>query len=366
MSTYCGKDHATSKCDIVTEISARKSRKNRRCFLCLKPNHIIKFCRTNYKCVKCNGRHHVSICEPYPLKPDKSTEPGVETNQVNKNVFSNTKSSTFLQTARAVATDCENQNSKELRVLFYGCSQKSFIMTTVSEILKLQSIQKERIIIKAFHNKEEAMRLLDVVNICIWDIAKKAYRQIEVYVVPFICNPISGQNIQLAQFQCKHLMNLKLADLNDGESELEVDSLIGTDFFWSVVTNKMITGEYGPVALNTSLGWVLSGKMPGSKEVSTNSLHTTVMSTMIDQEHNLEESIKKFLQLDSIGITNNHEGVDLIECFNETMLFDGKHYIVRLPWKQDVGLLPDNYQVCKRRLKSLLKRLKNNSELLAR
>ena len=163
--TYCGKDHATSKCDIVTEISARKSllRKNRRCFLCLKPNHI-KFCRTNYKFVKCNGRHHVSICEPYPLSPDKSTEPGVETNRVNKNIISNTKSSTFLQIARAVATDCENQNSKELRVLFDGCSRMSFITTTVSGILKLQSIRKERIIIKALGNKEEAMRLLDVVN----------------------------------------------------------------------------------------------------------------------------------------------------------------------------------------------------------
>ena len=43
-------------------------------------------------------------------------------------------------------------------------------------------------------------------------------------------------------------MNLKLADLNDGESELEVDALIGADYFWSSVTNKMITGEFGPVA----------------------------------------------------------------------------------------------------------------------
>lgn len=40
------------------------------CFLCLRKGHIIEQCSINYKCVKCNGRHNVRLCEGHSKKPD--------------------------------------------------------------------------------------------------------------------------------------------------------------------------------------------------------------------------------------------------------------------------------------------------------
>ena len=39
----------------------------------------------------------------------------------------------------------------------------------------------------------------------------------------------------------------------------EVDILIGYDQYWNVVTGEVRKGTSGPTAINTILGWVLSG-----------------------------------------------------------------------------------------------------------
>ena len=43
------------------------------------------------------------------------------------------------------------------------------------------------------------------------------------------------------------------------DSDVDVDTLIGADYFWSIVTGVVRSGKEGPVAMETKLGWVLSG-----------------------------------------------------------------------------------------------------------
>jgi hypothetical protein len=52
--------------------------------------------------------------------------------------------------------------------------------------------------------------------------------------------------------------------------------LIDSDFHWQFVTGEMIQGQSGPVAVGTTLGWVLSGpaEVTGQQR-STVSLLTT-------------------------------------------------------------------------------------------
>ena len=68
-------------------------------------------------------------------------------------------------------------------------------------------------------------------------------------------NPISNQFIEL-EVQYEHLIELKLADSTDGESNLKVDILIGGDNYWKFVTGKVVRGRSGPVALETIMSWV--------------------------------------------------------------------------------------------------------------
>ena len=55
-----------------------------------------------------------------------------------------------------------------------------------------------------------------------------------------------------------HLEGLELADepCNSGSS---IDLLIGLDYYWNFVTGEMKRGEEGPIAINSKLGWLLSG-----------------------------------------------------------------------------------------------------------
>ena len=54
-----------------------------------------------------------------------------------------------------------------------------------------------------------------------------------------------------------YLSPLDFANISNGnESEL----LIGSDYYWAMVTGETVRGVCGsPVALQTRLGWILSG-----------------------------------------------------------------------------------------------------------
>ena len=38
-----------------------------------------------------------------------------------------------------------------------------------------------------------------------------------------------------------------------------IDVLIGSDYYWQLVSGRVVRGDDGPVALHTNLGWVLTG-----------------------------------------------------------------------------------------------------------
>ena len=84
--------------------------------------------------------------------------------------------------------------------------------------------------------------------------------------VPHICEPLTAQPIKLCASTCDHLLHLELADSCGDNSTLGVDVLIGSDYYWDLVTGEVCHGESGPVAINTRLGWVLFGPTPPSMQ----------------------------------------------------------------------------------------------------
>ena len=61
---FCDENYSANKCSKITDPHARKSflAGNGRCFICFQNKHLASACKSNYKCHKCNGRHHISIC----------------------------------------------------------------------------------------------------------------------------------------------------------------------------------------------------------------------------------------------------------------------------------------------------------------
>ena len=83
----------------------------------------------------------------------------------------------------------------------------------------------------------------------------KEVLKIEALVTEFICLPIKGQTKNCSNFE--FLKNIELAETNSNEN---VDLLIGSDFYWHLVTGRVKFGKPNePVALETKIGWILNG-----------------------------------------------------------------------------------------------------------
>ena len=66
-----------------------------------------------------------------------------------------------------------------------------------------------------------------------------------VNTVPVICAPLQNQCIELPRDNIPHLQGLELVDNSSGHSELEIDLLVGADFYWIFITGRIIRGELG-------------------------------------------------------------------------------------------------------------------------
>ena len=53
-----------------------------------------------------------------------------------------------------------------------------------------------------------------------------------------------------------------------------------------------------------------------------------------------------------------------LKTFTDQLKFDGKNYVTKLPFKNTDDWIPDNYQLCLKRLESLKRGLDKNQTLL--
>ena len=153
--TYCNKDHTSNRCNIITDIAARKTflRENNRCYNCLRSGHTVNTCFSKYVCFHCKGKHHISICE----------KEGTNGREIHNNVgvdhtlMINTQNNTLLQTALASVSNINNFNNnyENVRMVFDNCSQKSFIKSDLCERLRLKKVCTEVLTMKTFGNTEE-------------------------------------------------------------------------------------------------------------------------------------------------------------------------------------------------------------------
>ena len=115
---------------------------------------------------------------------------------------------------------------------------------------------------KSFEGQNEQLREFNIINATATNRHFKNPVYTELIVVRNICSPISHQTIEVAETTHDHLRGLPLTDFNNnGDNSLNIDILIRRDFYWSFVSGNIRKGRTGPLALETTLVWVLSGKL---------------------------------------------------------------------------------------------------------
>ena len=156
---------------------------------------------------------------------------------------------------------------------------------------------------------------------------------LSLYVVPTICEALMSQRIATCIEKTKPFKGLDFADYVDGDSSLKVHILIGSDYYWELVTGSVCRNEHGPTAIYTKLGWVLSGPTPASSRsrCSTNLVTTHVLRVDAQQQEtiDLDEQLRSLWELESLGIQETEK--TRYDNFSSKIAFKDGHYRVALP-----------------------------------
>ena len=195
-------------------------------------------------------------------------------------MYTESNKSVLLQTAKAMAFNpCDKDRRMEVQVVLDSGSQRSYITERARRALALRSQGRKTMSIATFGAKEVWKQLCDtvVVGVCTRDGLGK---ELSLLSVPLICEPLSISPIHHCILEYPHLTSLDLACPSRDMAQKGPDILIGCDFYWDIVTGETVRGDRGPTAVQTKLGWVLSGPISINESHSSASLVTHILRVL--------------------------------------------------------------------------------------
>ena len=173
----------------------------------------------------------------------------------------------LLQTARAVASDDNSGRSVNVRILFDIGSQRSYVTDALVRHLNLKPLRKEKLQLNTFGEPGFRDKSCDLVHIHLQRVNGGECLQLQALQFPTICSSLPNL-INLERFP--NLLKLDLADPPSSAPE-EIDVLIGSDYYWSIV--EVIRTDGGPTVVKSKLGWLLSGPLATSNPSGTTITH---------------------------------------------------------------------------------------------
>jgi len=164
----------------------------------------------------------------------------------------------------------------------------------------------------------------------------------------------------------EYLRDLQLADYTFGDelnADKPVDLLVGSDTFWLFVEDGIIRGNgNGPVAMKTKLGWVVSGPVEGIYSNEKSHFLRVDVEVLNREVDPLVNELHKFWETENVG---SDRRIAIEDEFESEIKFENGRYEVKMPFKDEHAILPDNYALSKTRLTNLVRKLKRSPSLAA-
>ncbi|CAB4017874.1 E3 ubiquitin- ligase DZIP3, partial [Paramuricea clavata] len=356
---YCLQEHLSQNCKKIQDAGERKQilRKYGRCFICLKRGHISSNCLNTSKCNACSKRHHSSICESHAN--------GSITADVVHSTHSCVGSANRVALHTAQALVMGGKENVRVRVMFDSGSQRSFVTGKVAQKAGVAVKRKEWVEIRTFGQEKVEGKLREVLELSVAPVQGGESVNIEVYGVDSI-SQIRNEHVETRKKDYPHLQELWFSDVCKTKNVLEIELLIGADYLWLFQEGRTVRGKSDePVAVQTKLGWVLSGSLKSSSEDDDGPTSCAQVSVNLighvtsSKNRSLEACVEKLWDYETLGIKHEEEASELL---NDSIHFNGQRYSLSLPWKEGHSLLPSNYSCSVQRLKGQLLRLKKEPE----
>ena len=235
----------------------------------------------------------------------------------------------------------KGKEGAKVRVLFDAGSHRSSVTSHAASLVAPKGLRREILGINTFGQKCTKAEQREVVELELKPVNGNNVMNIEAYVVPEICT-VQNSHVELARKHYSHLEGIWFSDVVKLQEELEVDVLIGADYLWSFQTGDTRKGKAGePVAIQTELGWVLSGPLKGREVESSGVTQVNfVGQAMRWDSDSLENNVERLWSFEGLGIVEKDR---VHEHFLDRISFTGSRYSVKLPWKENNDSLPDNY-----------------------
>ena len=175
---YCGGSHYSASCEDVIEPNARFEilKRNRRCFVCLKPDHQSTSCNKN-----CRGQTAPKPSDSFVPSNQNSHETrnsalvSIDTEnpqplETTTTASSATKGTVLLQTASVIARNEDGSKSIRVKILFDSGSQRSYVTDSLKSRLGLRSKETETLHLNTFGEKKFRKQKCDVVTLSLDDL----------------------------------------------------------------------------------------------------------------------------------------------------------------------------------------------------
>ena len=378
---FCKGPHSSNACTVITKVEDRMAivKENRLCFNCL-ARHKISQCNSKFRCRNCGRKHHTSLCTGTPPAAAAGPQNKSETEQkkeidtkgentktvltsfISSRPTSHLPKSCLLKTA--IAPIIYKQISIESNILFDEGSQRSFISMELAHKLNLQPQARENVSLTSFGAESPSHRSLDVATVAIQTITGEKIN-ISVLIVPTIALPLQNP-LRTSIKEFPHLKGLPLAYPITENENFEISVLIGVDYYWHFIQDHVVRGD-GPTAVQSKLGYLLSGPLPAKTQCNLiNLFHVTSLTTTTSHE---ACDLDKFWQIESSGISTpikNDKDKHFLKSYVNSCVTskpDGS-YSLKFPWRPNHPPLPSNYTTCERRTRGLARRLADDPHLL--
>ncbi|XP_054713062.1 uncharacterized protein LOC129222571 [Uloborus diversus] len=360
---FCDGRHLSSNCFSAQKMNLVEKRKILKdkgcCYLCLKPGHQAKLCRSYFKCTNCNKRHLTIMCDEFKSDTYRQQQEMKETavEEKSKDVTMTTMSKSprvILPTLKVKLVSTSGHKEIEVNAILDTASQHSYILKDLAAKLNYEKIRDEVVIHSLFGGIETEQRQQNCYRIRLRKLDDTFTCNFEALDQDMICSNLSPVKNGPWLNELKKL-HVSLTDVDENPKAIHV--LIGADVYGKLVTGKHEVLPCGLVAIETFLGWTLLGKSP---EIERNTNTAMLVTSLFIKEADISDLWK----LDLIGIKDPIERLSKSEQeaiaknhFLETVKFTDNRYEISLPWLESCAPLPDNIDLAKRRLNKVTEKL---------
>ncbi|GFV83056.1 integrase catalytic domain-containing protein [Trichonephila clavipes] len=258
-------------------------KKSKLCFNCLRGNHNVSSCKFTTSCRACKQRHHTVLHQ-------------------------------FQSSPREIPVSNSNQNlaatSDQNVVQPLATSQEQFCLAGQMNYSNSILLSTAIVRVKNSQGQYSENTILGLDN----KVAAYATKRVELQLSPpfsqdiFAVNALVVKeltcdlpNFIVSKFDWPHINGLQLADPSFYISR-PVDMILGADVFFDLILYGKISGSKNqPSALNSKLGWLLSGKVSTACQSEKKVMSLINCHALLD----LQNQIAKFWEVESIPDASN-------------------------------------------------------------